>query len=176
MLELGFELFARVFVVDACREPNEIKGQSAIGIGQRVIVRFGFLVVDFEKSYADNLLTRGLCGEINGDTVIVPDMTRSGHQDCTVGVVRRDQALRHLSVSGPLYTNHQFHAFLGSVAAMRVAYISRDPSEHRLGRWPVETQVAYYPRLESRQAITAHLPRSGEWQIGRDDSDRKSVV
>ena len=57
MFELGFELFARVFVVHARREPNVIKGQSAIGIGQRVIVRFGLLVDNFEESYADNPLT-----------------------------------------------------------------------------------------------------------------------
>src|SRR6266545_8133115 len=170
MLELGLELFARVFIVDAGREPNVIKGRSAIGFGQRVIVRFGLLVVDLEESYADNLLTRGLCGEINGDTVIVADMTRSGHQDCTVGVARRDQALRHLSVSGPLYTRHRFHAFLGCVAAMGVANISRHSSEHSVGQWPVETQVACYARLESGRAITAHLPRSGERQIGRNDS------
>ena len=72
-----------------------------------------------------NLLTRGLCGEINGDTVILADMTRSRHQDCTVRVAGCDQALRHLSVPGPLYTDHRFHAFLGCIAAMRIANISR---------------------------------------------------
>src|SRR5919109_267727 len=164
MLELGFELFARVFVVDACREPNIIKGQSAIG--QRVVARFGLLVVDFEESYADNLLTRGLCGEMNGDTVIVAHMTRSSHQDCTVGVARRDQALRHLSVPGPLYTDHRFHVFLGCIAAMGIANMTRHSSEHSVGQWPVQTQFVSYGRLKSREAITAHLPRGGARQIG----------
>ena len=75
MVELGFELFARVFIVDAWREPNVIKGQSTIG--QRVVARFGLLLVDFEESYADHLLTAGLCGEINGNTVILADMLSS---------------------------------------------------------------------------------------------------
>jgi len=32
-LELGLELFARVFVIDAWREPNVIERRSAIGVG-----------------------------------------------------------------------------------------------------------------------------------------------
>ena len=51
---------------------------------------------------------------------------------------------------------------------MGAANISRHGSEHSVGQWPVQTQLASYRRLKS-QAVTAHFPRRGERQIGRDD-------
>ena len=53
---------------------------------------------------------------------------------------------------------------------MGIANISRHNSEHSVGQWPVQTQLASYGRLKSRQAITGHLPRGGAGQIRRDDS------
>ena len=138
-IELGLEFFTRVFVVDAGREPNVIERQSAIGVSERVTLRFGLLLIDFDESDADRPLIRRLGPEINGNAVIVSDMTRSGDQDRAVGIARRDQALGHLSVPGPLHIHHRFHDFLGCVAAMSIAYISRHFSEYRFGRRTVET-------------------------------------
>jgi hypothetical protein len=53
---------------------------------------------------------------------------------------------------------------------VRISYIRRHSREHRLGRRPVETQVAYCPRIESGYALPSHLPRSRKRQIGRNDA------
>ena len=60
MIELGFELFTSVFVVDAGSEPNVIEWQSPIGVSGRVTLRFGLLLIDFDESDADHPLIRRL--------------------------------------------------------------------------------------------------------------------
>src|ERR1044071_9095368 len=152
-LELGLELFTRVFVVDTRREPNVIERQLLVGVRQRIALRFDLLLIDFDESDADDALLRGLGPEVNGNAVIVSHMTRSRHQDRTVGMGCRNQALGHLSISGALDIHHRSDDSLGWVAAMSIAYISRHTREHGVGWRTIETELAHRPRIEGGQAI-----------------------